>query len=180
LRHFGQGSVGLELDPTAIAIGRNEGLDIRPWSFENDIPPELENLFDVVWASNLFEHVLAPHEFLIDLRRAIAPGGCLIIVAPVVRRPAIGPFRGFLAADHVNFFTPATLKLTIERAGYRVETVASASFPQLPMRTAEVLGHIAPSLFVKARPIPGFDYPEKALKRLVGHRIEFKGTLGDP
>ena len=133
----------------------------------------------MVWASNLFEHVLSPHGFLIDLRSALEAGGCLMIVAPVVRWPAIGPFRGALAADHVNFFTPSTLRLTIERAGFRVHRVASASFPALPLRSAELLRHLVHSVFVQAHPIPGFDYPEKAHKRLVDGRIEFEGTLGD-
>jgi SAM-dependent methyltransferase len=179
LRHFGPGSVGLELDPGAIKRGVAEGLDIRSWNFEEGIPSELRAGFEVVWASNLFEHVLAPHSFLIDVRAALLPGGRLIIVAPTTHRFIVGPFRGFLAADHVNFFTARTMSLTIERAGYRIETVASASFPGMPLLLASALRSISPGVLIAAVPIAGFDYPKKAHKRLIDGRVSFLGTLGD-
>ena len=179
LRHFGPGSVGLELDPDAIRRGVAGGLDIRPWNFEEAIPADLRGGFDIVWASNLFEHVLAPHPFLIDLRTALRPGGRLLIVAPTIHRLPLGPFRGYLAADHVNFFTPRTMALTIERAGYRIETVASASFPGAPLAVASALRWVAPGVLIAATAIEGFDYPAKAHKRLTNGRIVFEGTLGE-
>ncbi|MEA2579661.1 MAG: hypothetical protein QOE83_553 [Actinomycetota bacterium] len=179
LRHFGPGSVGLELDPEAIRRGVEAGLDIRSWNFKEGIPADLRGGFEIVWVSNLFEHVLSPHSFLIDMRTALRPAGRLLIVAPTTHWFTFGPFGGSLAADHVNFFTPRTMTLTVERAGYRVDTVTSASFPDAPVAVGRSARWIAPGVLIAATPIEGFDYPEKAHKRLVDGEIVFEGTLGD-
>jgi len=133
-----------------------------------------------VWASNLFEHVLAPHSFLIDLRRALRPNGLLLMVVPLTRLLKAGPFKGHLAADHVNFFTVRTLRLTIQRAGYDVEDIMSSAFPGLPIRVSRALARCGPSVMVASRPISDFRYPPKAHKHLENGRIVFDGTLGDP
>lgn len=166
LRHFGPGSVGLDLDP---APAQREGLDARKWELGEGIPDELAGRFDAVWCSNLLEHVLAPHAFLIDIRRALAERGRLLVAVPQATRLASGPWGGYLAADHVNFFTPRTLAHTVARAGYQIDFLGNPSLPAL--RTVAKFG---PTLMVIASPVPDFQYPDKAHKRLVNGRIEFR------
>lgn len=172
LAHFGPGSVGLELREQAVGAARARGLDVRQWEVGEGIPPELAGAFDAVWSSNLLEHLVSPHLFLLDTHPALRPGGLLLAVVPIARRLAVGPWRGFLAADHVNFFTPNTLRLTVERGGFDVEYLGSPSLARWPRRAGSLLRAIAPNLLVVGRRIEGFAYPDKAHKRLVEGKVE--------
>jgi SAM-dependent methyltransferase len=170
LSYFGPGSVGLDLHAET---ARAKGLDARPWNFMDGIPEDLQGQFDAVWCSALLEHALSPHQLLIESRAALRSEGTLLVVAPqshgLPRLAPIRPLRAYLAVDHVNFFTATTLKLTIERAGYRVNCLANPSLSWLP--GAKLVG---PNLLAAAVPIPGFQYHPKADKRLVDGRIEVK------
>lgn len=169
LQHFGPGSVGLDLNPSRAV---ESGLDARTWNFTDGIPSDLEGQFDAIWCSNLLEHVLAPHEFLISLRGF----GRLFVAVPHTTRYQGRSWHGYLAADHINFFTPRTLYWTLARAGFTVEFLGSPSVPQLPPRVAARLAPVSPVLMAVAQPEPGFQYPEKAHKVLSNGRIKFKGA----
>ncbi len=173
LRHLAPGSVGLDMNPQVAP-----GLPVRPWNVDEGIPGDLWGSFDAVWCSNFLEHVLAPHQFLIELRRALKPSGWLFVVVPSTHRLRRGPWLGAYAADHVNFFTPHTLRLTAERAGYDVEAVAAPSFPRLPAAMARAMASIGPVLFLAARLIDGFQYPAKAHKTLVDDQIRWVPATG--
>ena len=173
LRHLGPGSLGLDMDPQRAS---DTGLPVRTWNFEDGIPADLHGSFDAVWCSNFLEHVLAPHAFLIELRRALRPSGWLFVVVPATFRSRRGPWVGAYAADHVNFFRPHTLRLTAERAGYEIATVAAPSFPRLPLKAARALCPVTPVLFLAARLIDGFQYPDKAHKVLVDDEIRWRSA----
>jgi SAM-dependent methyltransferase len=173
LRHFGPGSVGLTLDPRR---AQANGLDARQWEAREGIPPELAGEFDDVWCSALLEHVLRPHEFLIELRRPLRAGGRLFITVPNTVPLAKGPWRGFLAADHVNFFTARTLFWTMARAGYDLVFLGSPSLPAAPLWVASRLAPLGPLLLAVGVPIPDFQYPKKSHKRLVDGHVEIAAT----
>lgn len=175
LAHFGPGSVGIDVQQQAVERARARGLDARRVDITNGLPPDLRSAFDAVWCSNILEHVLRPHEFLLEIRRVLRPGGVLVAVVPLTRRLPAGPWRGFLAADHVNFFTPRTLRLTVERAGYRVDFLGWGVGARAPRWLARAPVPVAPNAVVVARPVPDFQYPPKAHKLLdVEGRIVFK------
>jgi len=72
------------------------------------------------------------------------------------------PFAGALASNHINFFTKETLRLTVERAGWKIECIS-------PFITGikiidSVLSHFAPHLYVVARNDTNFHYPPKKIK----------------
>lgn len=178
LRHFGPGSVGLDLNPTR---ARNAGLDARAWNFDGPIPQDLRGRFDVVWCSNLLEHVMSPHEFLIEVRRALAGGGRLFVAVPATTPLRHGAWLGHLAADHVNFYTPRTLRRCVERAGYQIEFTGSPSLPALPVWVGKMTAGLAPVLLCVARVLDDFQYPAKAAKVLVDGEIVWKDSdsVGD-
>jgi len=173
LRHFGPGSVGLELNDEYVRRARSRGLPIHQWNFVDGIPSPLRGRFDAVWCSNLLEHVLSPHLFLLDLRQALVAGGLLLIVVPVSRRLRVGPWGGFDAADHVSFFTPFTLRHTVARAGYDVRYLGCASVPGAPRTLSSLLAHVSPSVLLAASMVEDFQYPEKAHKQLVDGKPVF-------
>jgi len=182
LAHFGEGSVGLDISPQS---AQAKGLDARFWDFTKGFPSDLGE-FDAVWCSNLLEHVLAPHPFLIELRATLRKDGLLLMLVPQTMRfaPPVpdavqtrlgvrAPWKGHLATDHTNFFTPLTLRLTVEYAGYEVKWLGA---PSLPRGFPDFLRRIkfGPNVLVVANPIADFQYPEKADKLLVGGQIEYK------
>lgn len=170
LQHFGPGSLGIDINP---ALAQERGLEAVRWNFVDPLPPDLYGRFDVVWASNILEHVLCPHEFLIRVRRALRPNGLLLVAVPATRPLVKGAWKGFLAADHINFFTGQTLRYTMARAGYEIRFIGSPSL-QVPRKLATLLTPVSPVLLAAASPIANFQYPEKAHKILVGDTVVWK------
>ena len=85
--------------------------------------------FDVVLLGDVIEHLRDPVAALARLRPLLRPGGRLVLSTPNVANWAIrlsllaGRWRytdrGILDRTHTHLFTRATLRETIERAGYR-------------------------------------------------------------
>jgi len=159
-------------DGTYLNFMSNEsvGLDIHPnpqkkifsWNFNDSCPKELLGKIDVIWCSNLIEHVLRPHEFLLRIKEFLTPNGIVILCCPqtLLRNSFI--FRGTLHGDHVNFFNLTTLKLTMRFAGYRIIFAGSPS----SKRWGQKFSFVSPIIMVIAVPLPNFQYPESAHKYL--------------
>ncbi len=173
LKFMPNGSVGLD-------IKQDKEKSIYKWNFVDPLPSQFNGAISVVWCSNLIEHVLDPHRFLINLRKVIIPGnqGILLIACPNTVFFKRGPWKGTLAADHVNFFNINTLRLTMQYAGYRIVYSGCPSFPWLPIWVSKLLGPLGPTLLVGAQPIENFQYPSRAHKVLNSSgEIEFKNEF---
>jgi len=163
---FGAGSLGITSTPHEVEYGTSHGLHIVRGNVEKLGELGIHERFGAIWANNLFEHLLAPHAFLIGLKAFAGPETALILGVPVVPRIAslmrTGPFRGALAVAHVNFFTRETLQLTVERAGWKVEAVRPFIFS---WRWLDLMASFfAPHLYVVAHDDADFSYHEKKLK----------------
>lgn len=170
LAAFGPGSVGITTTHNEVLYGREHGLDIREGNAERLGSLSLETLFEVAWANNLLEHLLAPHEFLMRLRKTVEPDGMLILGVPVLPYPRVlmrlRRFRGALASNHINFFTHDSLKLTVTRAGWQVLEVRPFIFKNSVIDKALML--FMPHAYVVARSDASFKYPEKKVNEWVG------------
>jgi len=73
-----------------------------------------DNHFDVVYAAQVFEHLLKPGETLNDLLRVLKPGGILYIDAPNYNTLPIrfnkDDFMLNEPPQHINYFGPTSLK----------------------------------------------------------------------
>lgn len=166
LVNFGRGSCGITTTAAEVEYAESKGLDIVKGNAERVDELGLADSFDAVWANNLFEHLLAPHSFLIRLKKVAGPEGLLILGVPVI--PAVPAmmrlkaFRGALAVAHVNFFTRASLKLTVERAGWHVSEIRPFIFSNKALD--RLASSFAPHLYVVARNSADFKYDTKKLK----------------
>lgn len=166
LVQFGPGSVGLTTTLAEIEYGKGHGLNIVKGNAELIDSLGFDKLFEAIWANNLFEHLLAPHAFLLKLKKVARANGLLILGVPVI--PAIprlmnfNKFRGALAVAHVNFFTRLSLKLTVERAGWRVAAIRPFIFSNGFLDF--LASFIAPHLYVVAHNDLDFKYDPKKLK----------------
>jgi SAM-dependent methyltransferase len=79
---------------------------------------------DLIILSSYLEHEVLPLEALRGCAAKLAPGGQIIIKVPnfgsLNRRVRGSRWCGFRYPDHVNYFSPATLKLLVQRAGLAV------------------------------------------------------------
>ena len=79
---------------------------------------------DVIVLSSFLEHEIAPLPLLRHCRNALAPRGTVLIKVPnhaSWNRHLRGPrWCGYRWPDHVNYFTPDTLRSMAERAGLEV------------------------------------------------------------
>jgi len=166
---FGSSSMGITTTEAEVGEAKKRGLNVVRGNAEFLEEIQLPRKFDTVWANNFFEHILAPHAFLIGLKKKVTPNALLILGVPVVPYPAalmgISKWRGALASNHINFFTKKTLKLTVEYAGWKVESIRSFVLPE---KLDALTSSFAPHLYVLARNNAQFSYPDKKRREWEG------------
>ena len=119
------------------------GIDLAPWveaiAMQRNVPnvragrlTEVgfpDSSFDVVHASQVFEHIPQPGEELTEIRRILRPGGLLYINVPNYQCLSIvlgrDDFELNTPPEHVAYFTPRTLSRLVSTAGFGVVRTAS-------------------------------------------------------
>ncbi len=174
LMHFGPGSAGIDAVESNVVFGRALGFDVTLANIEDGLP-DLGRRFDAIFASNLLEHLVAPHLFLLRLHHLLNENGQVFIHVPTMPplpvvdrllKRLIG-HNGYVASEHINAFTPRTLAFTVERAGYVVDDVVfvSARGGNPLLRLAEPLFlEVGITAMVVARRNPRFQYPAKRVE----------------
>jgi len=116
------------------ARARVPGLDARRWPAGAPLPVEDASV-DVAWAGEVLEHVVDLAPWLSEVRRALRPGGRLLVSTPHTGRGRLlllaaspGRFAEHFEprADHVRFFSPATLRALLADLGFAVREVRLA------------------------------------------------------
>jgi 2-polyprenyl-6-hydroxyphenyl methylase/3-demethylubiquinone-9 3-methyltransferase len=88
--------------------------------------PFADETFDAVWAGEVLEHVQDVLGLLAEVGRVLRPAGRLLLSTPnhgPLRRLWLGLSRSAFErnfdprSDHVRFFTPHTLRQTLESSG---------------------------------------------------------------
>ena len=131
-REHGFDAHGIELDPISLRYAREHYP--RNAYFEGrveDYAPEAP--FDLIYSSEVIEHVPAVGGFVAAIARLLRPGGYFYVTTPDIshwRRPRrLADWDGFCPPSHCVYFTPASLKALLARHG--LETVKTA-FPWKP------------------------------------------------
>lgn len=133
--------LGVDVAAAALTRARRSHPELRFQHVPFDGPLPLEdNSFDVVWASEVIEHVADTATWLSEVRRVLAPKGRLLLTTP-----AHGRLRLLLGGverysepqgDHLHLYTARSLRtLLAEDFGFREVRVAAASGPPLLRRT---------------------------------------------
>lgn len=86
--------------------------------------------FDVVYAAQVFEHLADPLADLRELRRILKPGGLLYLDVPNYHTLPIllgrDDFMLNTPPQHINYFTPRTLRHLLQSAGLQQVQLSSA------------------------------------------------------
>jgi SAM-dependent methyltransferase len=131
----GASVVGVEVAEAALARARAEHpeLDFRLAPFDGPLPFD-EAEFDLVWASEVLEHVADTERWLREVARVLAPGGRLLVTTPNHPRAALA-LRGIEPysepfGDHLHLYTRRSLTMTLTELGFeRIEVRAVGGLP---------------------------------------------------
>jgi SAM-dependent methyltransferase len=179
-------SYGLDVSEHAAKFCRSLGLNVHLQDIVEDDLSHLPKV-DVVWNSATIEHVDSPHVFLRKLHGLLKPGGVMLLEVPLTGSYRYGVLK-FLpnprkqSGDHINAFTPTTLRFFCERAGFDTQTVTQWSSkiqkhaPQLPLwaHKAIPLAPIADRILYVGRKPDAWEYPTKARRRVADTPKGFK------
>jgi SAM-dependent methyltransferase len=134
LARAGAAPVGIEVADAAVerARARHPGLDFRLAPIDGPLPLE-DCSFEVVWASEVIEHVADTARWLSEVRRVLIPGGRLLLTTPAHGRlrVALGGIERFSPplGDHLHLYTRASLQTLLREFGFGEVTVRAVGGP---------------------------------------------------
>jgi len=140
LRDAGADPVGVELAQAALDRARANvpGADVRLLEPDGSLPLGHGEV-DVVWCSEVLEHVADTAHALLEARRVLRPGGRLLVTVPFHGRlqgaaVALTRFEAHFdpLGQHLRFYTRRSLADALEAAGFAdVRVRAAGGVPPL-------------------------------------------------
>jgi 2-polyprenyl-3-methyl-5-hydroxy-6-metoxy-1,4-benzoquinol methylase len=97
-------------------------LGIKSFCGKLDSANYVDGFFDVVYCSEVIEHLLDPSTLLREIARILRPGGLLYLTTPnfnSLSRRLLGSKWRVIGKEHICYFTPASLAGAIREAGFR-------------------------------------------------------------
>jgi SAM-dependent methyltransferase len=139
LARAGAAVVGVEVAQSAVdrARAREPDLDFQLAPVDGPLGFE-DGSFDLVWASEVIEHIADTARWLSEVRRVLAPGGRLLLTTP-----SHGRIRVALAGverfseplgDHLHLYTRSSLRTVLEEFGFGEVSVRAIGGPPLLKR----------------------------------------------
>jgi len=147
--------------------------DIFSVNVEEDFHNIIKQKFDAIYTNNLLEHLVAPHYFLAQLHHMLNEDGILAIGHPVVPNVFFGQlwklfgYKGWLASEHINFYTPDTVKLVLERNGFKIINQYYSPYYILGLNNVFGLNSFIKNSAIQVMTIAiktNYIYPEKRIK----------------
>jgi 2-polyprenyl-3-methyl-5-hydroxy-6-metoxy-1,4-benzoquinol methylase len=136
LARAGARVVGVEVAQAALerAHAAHPELDFRLVSLDGPLALD-DGAFDVVWASEVIEHVADTARWLSELRRVMSPGGRLLVTTPNHPR-ALLLLHGIERysdplSDHLHLYTRRSLNGLLDEFGFAPVRVRTAGGPPL-------------------------------------------------
>jgi ubiquinone/menaquinone biosynthesis C-methylase UbiE len=129
--------VGVDVAEAALvrARKRHPGLDFKRVPFDGPLP-FADSSFDLVWATEVIEHVADTARFLSDIRRVLSPSGRLLLTTPNHSRLRLlvdgiersSPPLG----DHLHLYSGRSLRAVLDDLGFAgIELRAAGGQPGL-------------------------------------------------
>lgn len=140
LADCGARAVGVDVASAAVERARTHypGLCFQLVPFDGPLPFEV-GAFDLVWASEVIEHVADTARWLSEVRRVLSPGGRLLLTTP-----SHGRLRLLLGGveryseplgDHLHLYTARSLRGLLDEFGFSSVSVRAVDGPPLLRRS---------------------------------------------
>lgn len=125
LRDTGYQVLGLEPGRANAPHWRRHGVEVIADSFPS---PEVPGSFDAILAYAVMEHIAELDPFLAAVAAQLTPAGRLIVAVP-----DCGPYiatgdPSILLHEHYHYFTVASLRRALARAGFEAEAIETAQY----------------------------------------------------
>lgn len=166
LLYWGEQSEGVDIYEPAVKFVRSLGRRAGVFNVEDGFDELKGRQYEAIYCNNLIEHLVAPHLFLVRLHAILKPQGVLAIGVPVA--PIFFSclwktcgIKGWLAKEHINFFTSKTMKLTLERAGFEVLGQWSPGLYKFSHYLSKISVGLMPHCLFVCRKIENFRYATK-------------------
>jgi ubiquinone/menaquinone biosynthesis C-methylase UbiE len=136
LARAGADAVGADVAEAALerARSRHRGLPFRLVPFDGPLPFD-DGSFDLVWSSEVIEHVADTARWLSEVRRVLVPGGRLLLTTPSHGRVrvALGGVERFSEplGDHLHLYTKRSLRTLLSEFGFGEVMVRAVDGPPL-------------------------------------------------
>jgi 2-polyprenyl-3-methyl-5-hydroxy-6-metoxy-1,4-benzoquinol methylase len=117
---------GVELGPKNVEKARKKGIDAVAMNVEEGLPYK-RNIFDLVIAGEIIEHLTTPDSFLKECYRVLKPNGILILTTPNICflwsrvRVLFGKLPYDVFPIHLQHFTLSSLKKLLSENGFITE-----------------------------------------------------------
>jgi len=135
-KKLGFQTFGFDTAPDPLASAREKGIEVAEGNWESGLPYENES-FDVIFAGEAIEHVFDVTKFLSEISRVLKSNGILVVTTPNLasledrfkflfgKNPTHAtPIHEYLQY-HIRPFTKDSLKKSMQRCGFRVQSVTS-------------------------------------------------------
>ena len=131
--------IGVDVAEAALVRARasHPELDFRLTPLDGPLPFE-DNAFDLVWASEVIEHIADTGRWLSEARRVIAPRGRMLLTTPAHSRVhlALHGVERYSEplGDHLHLYTRSSLRTLLEEFGFADVVVRSVGGAPLMRR----------------------------------------------
>lgn len=127
-KEIGWTVAGAEASPGPAAFARAR-LNAPVWEGDAETSIPEDERFDLITMTHVLEHMPRPGALLDRLRRALRPGGALLIEVPNADDALIRLWRGYYRplcpGDHVSFFDERSLSRLLDEHGFAVRATCS-------------------------------------------------------
>lgn len=125
LQQKGFTAVGVDPSPIAARDGARKGIRIINEFFPS---PQFTDKVDLIFHSDVQEHVADPVSFLANQRGQLMDDGLIIISVPDCNESVAVGDLSMAMHQHLNYFDTESLRCTVEAAGLRVLTIEVAKY----------------------------------------------------
>lgn len=121
--------IGIEPNKVTSALARDKGFEVINKFFDQAIVNELSGRkVDVLFARQVMEHIPNVENFLVSVNQLLDIGGYIGIEVPNTEIALKTGDVSCLWEEHVNYFTPSSLKVALQGTGFKVVEQATYQF----------------------------------------------------
>ena len=164
LINFSKKSIGIDVNPNSIKFAKSIGLNVIKLNVENNEFIQLNEKFDLIFAVNIIEHLIAPHKFLLDCRKLLHDNNGKILIGFPNMDNILN--KGWKAKEHIYAFNEKSMKFLLNRSGYKIIKVFSIT-TRTPLTILcnfqKLLKMFLPQMYIYAKKDKNFRYPKKRL-----------------